>query len=92
MCVGILPVAKAGLVVGKRATTYPFSRQHDRIEALRSFGARVTNGPVEMDDRIISSTGPIYSMEVVFRMLEQLIEEESVLEIRKLMTGSPAKK
>ena len=87
MCVGILPVAKAGLVTGRRATTYPFSRHHDRFKMLRSFGAEVTEGPVEVDDRIISSTGPAHSMRVVFLMLEHLIGEESVKTIRKLMSG-----
>ena len=31
MCVGILPIADAGLLNGKEATTYPYSRNHDNI-------------------------------------------------------------
>ena len=90
MCVGALPVAKAGLLNGKRAATYPFSRNHDRFEMLRSFGASAADGPVVIDDRIISSTGPAHSVDVVLRMFEQLIEKDSVAEIRKLMSGIDA--
>ena len=34
MCVGVLPIADAGLLKGKRATTYPYSQYHDNITRL----------------------------------------------------------
>ena len=54
MCVGILPIADAGLLNGKKATTYPYSRNHDNIGRLKKNGAIVVNSPVVIDDRIIS--------------------------------------
>ncbi len=41
MCVGILPIADAGLLQGKAATTYPYSRSHDNIGRLKAGGAKV---------------------------------------------------
>ncbi len=38
MCVWVLPVAEAGLLRGKRATTYPFSRNHDNPGRLCELG------------------------------------------------------
>jgi 4-methyl-5(b-hydroxyethyl)-thiazole monophosphate biosynthesis len=85
MCVGILPVADAGLVQGKRATTYPYSRNHDNIGKLRQSGARALNEHVVMDDRIISCDGPGASLEVAFLLMECLIGSEMTREVRKYM-------
>jgi 4-methyl-5(b-hydroxyethyl)-thiazole monophosphate biosynthesis len=41
MCVGVLPIADAGLLTGKEATTYPHSRYRDNIGRLRQAGAKV---------------------------------------------------
>ena len=38
MCVGILPVAKAGILFGRKATTYPLSKNHDNPGYLRKHG------------------------------------------------------
>ncbi len=35
MCVGVLPIADAGLLEGKKATTYPYSRYHDNFTRER---------------------------------------------------------
>ena len=58
MCVGILPIADAGLLEGREATTYPHSRFHDNFERLRAGGASVRDENVVMDNRIISCRGP----------------------------------
>ncbi len=39
MCVGSLPVAKSGILRGKRATTYLASKRHDNLQILRDCGA-----------------------------------------------------
>jgi 4-methyl-5(b-hydroxyethyl)-thiazole monophosphate biosynthesis len=85
MCVGILPVADAGLLIGKMATTYPHSRNHDNIGRLRKGGARVVNEHVVMDDRIISCDGPGSSLEVAFLLMECLIGSEMTREVKKYM-------
>ena len=82
MCVGILPVAKAGLLRGKRATTYPLSKYHDNPRYLKEHGCRYTGKSIEIDDRIISCAGPSQSLRVVMMMLEMLLGTEEVLKIK----------
>lgn len=90
MCVGILPVAAAGLLAGKRATTFAFSRSHDRVARLRELGAIVTGGPVECDQGIISCSGPAHALTAIQIMLESLIGIEASEEVAMLMSGCSA--
>ena len=85
MCVGILPIAEAGLLKGKKATTYPYSRNHDNIERLKKNGAIVVNGSVVMDDRIISCNGPGSAVDVAFLLMEHLLGSKTAQEVRKFM-------
>lgn len=76
MCVGILPVAEAGLLKGRRATCYPHS-QHDNLARLRSLGAMVVDEPVVVDDQIISCAGPAQSIDVALLLLKSIIGPEA---------------
>lgn len=87
MCVGILPVAEAGLLKGRRATTYRFSRSEDRFTRLQGLGAMTTEGPIECDDRIISCSGPAYAVEASQLLLRNLIGSEATSEIASFMSG-----
>lgn len=86
-CVGVLPVAEAGLLKGKRAVSYPFSRNHDNLGRLKELGACLVNDPVAVDDRIISCAGPASSLEVVWRLLEGMLGEAHGAEVKRLMSG-----
>jgi 4-methyl-5(b-hydroxyethyl)-thiazole monophosphate biosynthesis len=85
MCVGILPIADSGLLKGKKATTYPFSRNHDNIARLEAGGATVVNEPVVIDDRIISCNGPGSSLDVAFLLMECLLGLETARKVRHYM-------
>lgn len=85
MCVGILPVADAGLLKGKKATTYPYSRNHDNVRRLKECGAIATNKHVVIDDRIISCDGPGSSLDVAFLLMEYLMGTETTQEVRRFM-------
>ncbi len=85
MCVGILPIADAGLLKGKRATTYPYSQNHNNLARLKTNGAIVVDEPVVMDDRIISCGGPGSALEVAFLLMECLMGSKTTQEVRKFM-------
>lgn len=85
MCVGILPIADAGLLKGKTATTYPYNRNHDNIRKLKEWGANVVNQHVVMDDRIISCDGPGSSLDVALLLMECLLGPETTQKVRHYM-------
>jgi len=85
MCVGILPVADAGLLKGVAATTYPYSRYHDNIGRLKAGGARVVAQPVVMDNRIISCRGPGSCLAVAFLLMESLLGPETTRQVKHFM-------
>jgi 4-methyl-5(b-hydroxyethyl)-thiazole monophosphate biosynthesis len=85
MCVGILPIADAGLLQGKKATTYPHSRRRDNIARLKAGGAEAVDRHVVMDNRIISCDGPGSSLEVAFLLMECLLGPEMTREVRNYM-------
>ena len=84
ICVGILPVAEAGLVKGRLATTYPYSR-HDNIEQLLRCGAVLSDKAIVIDNRIISCAGPAQSLAVAISMLNLVLGSEVTNEIMKFM-------
>lgn len=85
MCVGILPISEAGLLKGKKATTYPYSRAHDNIDRLKKNGADAVEGPMVMDDRIISCSGPGSALEVAFLLMDCLLGVESSRQVKYYM-------
>lgn len=87
-CVGVLPVAEAGLFIGKQAVSYPFSRNHDNLGRLKELQACVVDTPVTIDDRIISCAGPALSVEVAYQLLEGLLGKVHCDAVRRLMCAS----
>lgn len=85
MCVGILPVADSGLLQGKKATTYPYSRNHDNLGRLKAGGAEAVNRAVVIDNRIISCAGPGAALEVAFLLMELLMGPATVRNVRRYM-------
>lgn len=85
MCVGILPIADAGLLKGKKATTYPYSQDHDNIKRLKEGGAIASQKNVVIDDRIISCDGSGSSLDVAFLLMECLMGPSTTQEVRRFM-------
>ena len=85
LCVGVLPVSDAGLLKGKKATTYNLSRFHDNPKRLEKGGAIYTGNKVEFDNNIISCAGPASSLEVAYNLVEQLTGMQNLEAVKNLM-------
>lgn len=84
VCVAAIPLGKAGVLDGRRATTYDLL-EGVRREQLAGFGAMVQNERIVTDHNIITSTGPSTGLEVAFKLLEMLTEKENVDAVKKYM-------
>jgi 4-methyl-5(b-hydroxyethyl)-thiazole monophosphate biosynthesis len=85
MCVGVLPIADAGLLEGKKATTYSYSKNHDNFSRLKANGAITQEENIVIDNRIISCKGPGSSLEVAFLLMECLMGSSVANEVKKYM-------
>lgn len=90
-CVGVLPVAEAGLLIGKQAVSYPYSQHHDNLGRLKTLQACVVDRSVAVDDRIISCAGPASSLEVAYQLLEGLLGKKQCDEVKRLMCATSVK-
>jgi 4-methyl-5(b-hydroxyethyl)-thiazole monophosphate biosynthesis len=85
MCVGSLPVARAGILKGKKATTYSLSKRHDNLQVLRDYGAITTKQRIVVSDRIITNRGPDTSTEVAFKLIEMLNGKKDMMRVKKAL-------
>jgi len=84
ICVGALPVARSGVLSGRRATTYKLLGGNSRKQ-LAGFGAEVVDASIVRDGNVITSTGPSTSVPVALRLVEILTSPENAAQIRELM-------
>ncbi len=84
VCVAAKPVAKAGLLTGKEATTYPLD-DGIHVRFLEEHGVKVVKRDVVVSDRIITSTSPATAFKVAFKLLEMLNGKEDVEKVKKAM-------
>ena len=83
VCVGSLPIARSGVLINRRATTYNITPK--RQEELGSYEVNVINEPVVMDCNVITSWNPSTAMDVAFLLLERLTSKEQSNYIRSIM-------
>jgi 4-methyl-5(b-hydroxyethyl)-thiazole monophosphate biosynthesis len=84
ICVGALPLAKSGVLAGRRATTYKLLGGKRR-QQLAEMGAEVVDAPLVCDGNVITSTGPSTAAGVALALVEALTSPENAAKIRKLM-------
>ena len=89
LCIGNKVVAKAGLLRGRRATTYPHSHG-DNFAALRAAGAIFEDAPIVSDGRIITCRGPGQAIDVGLLILDAVIGPEASAEVQKYMVADKA--
>ncbi|MBN2662808.1 MAG: DJ-1/PfpI family protein [Bacteroidales bacterium] len=84
ICVGALPVGKSGVLKGRFATTYDLDDGIWR-KKLSGFGANVLDEKIVIDKNIITSTGPVTSVDVAFKLIELLTDSENLKTVKQLM-------
>lgn len=84
ICVGALPVAKSGILNGRRATTYHLNNRH-RQKQLAKMGVTVVNKPIVIDNNVITSWCPSTAALVGFELLKLLVGEEKTKACMKAM-------
>ncbi|MDA8745944.1 DJ-1/PfpI family protein [Rubripirellula amarantea] len=84
ICVGALPLAKSGILNGKRATTYHLMDGKRRSQ-LAELGANVIDAAIVTDDNKITSTSPATAIEVALGLVERLTSRQNAERIRHLM-------
>ncbi len=84
ICTGALPVARSGVLRGRRATTYHLL-EGIRRKALAEMGAQVIDAPLVRDGSIVTSTSPATATDVAFTLLEMLTSPDNVKTIRHAM-------
>lgn len=84
ICVGALPLARSGVLDGRRATTYHLSGGRRRRQLAR-FGVEVVDEAVVRDGNIVTSTSPATAVEVALMLVEALTDRDNAAKIRHLM-------
>lgn len=84
ICSAAFPLAKSGVLMGRRATTYHLKNGYWQ-EKLREFGVNVFNEPIVVDGNIITSYCPETAPKVAFELLKMLTSEEEMEVIKKAM-------
>ena len=84
ICVGAFPLAKSGILKGKRATTYHLNNGKRRKQ-LAELGANVVDAAIVADDNKITSTSPATAIDVALLLVEKLTSRENAKWIRHLM-------
>jgi 4-methyl-5(b-hydroxyethyl)-thiazole monophosphate biosynthesis len=84
VCTGALPVARSGVLCGRRATTYHLL-EGKRRQQLAEMGAVVVDQPLVRDGTIITSTSPATAADVAFALLELLTSAANVQSTREAM-------
>ncbi len=84
VCVASLALGAAGVLNGRRATTY-HQAGGKRKAQLEAYGAQFVDQAVVIDGKLVSSTGPGTGTEVAFALLSELTSPDVADHIRALM-------
>lgn len=85
ICVAWLAVAKSGVLTDRFGTTYRF-KNNPRQDQMKEYGVLVQSNERIVEDRnIITSSSPETALDVAFRLLELLTNEENTAEVKRRM-------
>ncbi len=84
ICVGALPVAHAGVLTGRCATTYHLGDGRRRRQ-LAAYDVDVLDQPIVRDGNVVTSTAPSTAIDVALTLVEILTDRANAEHVRKLM-------
>lgn len=84
VCVAAFPLAKSGVLQGKKATTYHLRGGYKRAE-LANLGIELGNEWLVVDGNIVTSSCPKTGPDVAFQLLKMLTSEEKMLQVMEAM-------
>ena len=85
ICVAGLAVAKSGVLTDRFGTTYRF-KNNPRQDQMKEYGVLVQSNERIVEDRnIITSSSPETALDVAFRLMELLTNEENTAEVKRRM-------
>lgn len=84
VCVSSLALGSAGILKGRRATTY-HQVGGKRKQQLEATGATFVDTPLVIDEHLITSTGPGTAIEVAFELLARLSSIDNATLVREKM-------
>lgn len=85
VCVASICLAAAGLLKGRKATTYHLKGGKRQKQLAQYEGVEVVNERVVVDGNIVSSYCPETAPDVAFQLLEMLTSKEDMLKVHELM-------
>jgi 4-methyl-5(b-hydroxyethyl)-thiazole monophosphate biosynthesis len=91
ICVGALPIAKSGVLKGRKATTFHLLEGRRKKE-LNSLGVNVQDSHIVRDKNITTSSSPATAIEVAIDLLERLTSRENADYILEMMGFNTTKK
>lgn len=85
VCVAAFPLAKSGVLTGKKATTYHLRGGYKREELTKSYGVELGNEWLVVDGTIITSSCPKTGPDVAFQLLKMLTSEDKMQQVQEAM-------
>lgn len=83
VCVAALVLGRSGVLQGRRGTTYNLNGV--RQAELQTYGVKVVNEPVVVDNNMITCWNPSRAIDVAYLLLEMLTSRENADHIKTIM-------